>query len=62
MQEELEGESVGQGEGGGPSGYYKGIRTVDPAFSCSSFTLINKIFSSSSLSVLKVESLAYLKL
>ena len=27
MQEELEGESVGQGEGGGPSGYYKGIRT-----------------------------------
>ena len=32
MQEELEGESVGQGEGGGLSGYYKGIRTVDPGF------------------------------
>ena len=62
MQEELEAESVGQGEGGGLSGYYKGIRTVDPAFSRSSFTLINRLFSSSSLPVLTVVSLAYLRL
>ena len=48
--------------GAGNSGYYKGIRTVDPACSCSSFTLINRLFSSSSLSVLTVVSLAYLRL
>ena len=38
------------------------LLSFKPAFSCSSFTLIQRLFSSSSLSAIKVVSSAYLRL